>query len=315
VVGQPYVVTVSVVSGVEPVVSGQVEVRQLSDGSVCSIDLATASSCQLVGTSALTTAVRATYQGASGYAPSQSASLSHVVNRADTAIQIVADTPDPSVAGVPITITVELPVVAPGAGEPSGTILVTDGIASCGITLPNLSCELIPKAVGVATLEARYLGDANFNTSIDTEPHTFTADGADLAIIKRNGLRLIPGGAPSTYVLLVSNAGPQAVVNARVTDILPAQFSNASWTCSASSGASCPASGPGTVDTLVSLAAGSSVTFALTATAQVTPEQVVTNRATVSPPANAPDPVLGNNESIDIDPIGIFGEGFETEDE
>ena len=110
-------------------------------------------------------------------------------------------------------------------------------------------------------------------------------------------------------------SSPQGVVNARVTDILPAQFANAAWTCSAGPGASCPAAGAGTVDALVSLPAGSSVSFALTATAQAAPEQIVSNRATVTPPPNAPDPVSANNESTDTDPIGIFGEGFETEDE
>jgi CSLREA domain-containing protein/uncharacterized repeat protein (TIGR01451 family) len=315
VVGEPYVVTVSVSDGVSAVTTGTVEVRQLSDGSVCSIDLASASSCQLVANSALTTAVRATYLGAGAFAPSQSASVAHVVERAATAITIVSDTPDPSAVGAPVTVTIDLGVVAPGAGVPTGEILVTDGIASCGITLPNLSCELLAKAVGQVPLEARYLGDANFDASIDTEQHLFAADGADLAIIKRNGLRLVPGGQPSTYVLLVTNGGPQDVVNARVSDILPPQFSAASWTCTASSGASCPAAGTGTVDTLVNLAAGSSVTFALTATAQIAPEQVVTNIATVTPPANAPDPVPANNQSVDVDEIGVFGEGFETEDE
>jgi CSLREA domain-containing protein/uncharacterized repeat protein (TIGR01451 family) len=315
VVGQPYTVTVSVSDGVAAVVTGSVEVRQLSDGAVCSIDLASASSCQLVASSALTTAVRATYLGAGGFAPSQSAAVAHVVERAGTATAIVGDTPDPSVVGMAITVTVDVDVVAPGAGVPSGEILVTDGIASCGITLPNRSCELLAKAIGTVVLEARYLGDANFDPSVDTEEHLTTADGADLAIIKRNGLRLVPGGQPSTYVLLVTNGGPQDVVNARVSDILPPQFSAASWTCTASSGASCPAAGTGTVDTLVNLAAGSSVTFALTATAQIAPEQVVTNTATVTPPANAPDPVPANNQSVDVDEIGVFGEGFETEDE
>jgi len=173
----------------------------------------------------------------------------------------------------------------------------------------------VPKVLGAATLEARYLGDANFNASTDTETHTVTVDGADLAIVKRNGLRVLPGGQPFTYILLVSNAGPQSVVNARVSDILPNQLGNASWTCSGTGGASCPASGVGTVDALVNLPAGSSVSFALTVTAQANPEQVISNTATVTPPVNAPDPILSNNQSTDSDPIGVFGESFETESE
>jgi len=71
----------------------------------------------------------------------------------------------------------------------------------------------------------------------------------------------------------------------------------------------------GTVDTLVSLPANSSLSFALTVNVQASPEQIVVNRATVTPPANAPDPAMDNNESVDTDLIGIFGDGFETETE
>lgn len=318
VTGQSYTVSVLVEALIPRgtiVTTGTVIVRQLSDNSSCSIDLASASSCSLSSAVALNTAVRAFYQGSGSLDPSSSAAQAISVGRADTTIAIVEDSPDPSGVNQPVTVRVSLAVTAPGAGMPTGDVLITDGTASCGITLPNLSCTLLPKAIGQATIEARYLGDANYNSSTDTEAHTISADGADLSIVKRNGLRLLPGGQPSTYVLLVSNAGPQSVVNARVTDILPAQFSAASWTCSAAAGSSCPASGSGNVDALVSIGAGSSVSFALTATAQATPEQVVTNTATVVPPANAPDPALGNNSSTDVDPIGVFGEGFESENE
>jgi len=315
VVGQAYTVTVNVISP-SAVNQGIVSVRQLHDNATCQINLAVASSCQLTSFNAITTAVRASYAGVSGnFGASQSSNITHVVDRASTAITILTDSPDPSTVNQPITVTMSLAVLAPGAGTPTGNILVTDGTASCGVTLPNLSCTFVPKALGAGTLEARYLGDANFNASTDTEAHTITVDGADLSIVKFNGLRLVPGGSTVTYSLLVSNAGPQAVVNARVNDILPSQLSNASWTCSASNGASCPAAGLGTVDTLVSLPANSSLSFALTVSVQASPEQIVVNRATVSAPANSPDPALDNNESVDTDLIGFFGDGFETETE
>lgn len=313
VVGEPYQVFVAVTQGGKPVSQGMVEVLQLSDGATCLIDLDVASSCSLVAFTALTTAVRASYLGSGALQPSASAAQPHPVQRAETAVQIVSAEPDPSPAGQPIEVEIELPVVAPGAGEPSGQVLITDGTASCAITLPELSCALLPKAFGEITIEARYLGDANYNPSVDTEAHTVIAEGADLSIIKRNGLRILPGGLPSTYVILVSNSGPQDVVNARVTDILPPQLTNASWTCTAADGASCPASGSGNIDALVHLPAGSSVSFLLTVTAQVAPEQIVSNVARVTPPVNAEDPNLDNNESVDTDPIGIFGDGLETE--
>jgi len=315
VVGQPYTVTADVTQGGMPVVAGTVLIRQLSDGSSCSYSQSTGGGCQLVSNSAITTAVRAYYSGAGGLSPSESPIVPHVVNRASTEVVISSDTPDPSTVGQEISVTVEVAALAPGAGAPTGQILVTDGSASCGFALPAQSCNFVPKALGAAILEARYLGDANFAPSTDTESHTVTVNGADLSIIKRNGLRILPAGQPSTYVLLVSNAGPEDVVGARVTDILPPQLSNASWTCTSSGGAACPASGAGTVDALVNMPSGSSVTFLLTVTAQADPEQVVTNRATVTPPINAPDPVLGNNESSDTDPIGLFGDGLENEND
>jgi CSLREA domain-containing protein/uncharacterized repeat protein (TIGR01451 family) len=315
VVGEPYLVSVSVTESGSPVTLGNVQVRQLSDGATCTFALASASSCSLVAHSALTTAVRASYLGAGVLLPSQSASVGHVVDRAATSVLIVGDTPDPSQVLEPVLVTADVGVTPPGAGTPTGEVLVTDGSASCSFSLPDRSCTLVPKALGTASFEARYLGDADFAASVDTEVHTILVEGADLSIVKRNGLRLLPGGQPSTYILLVSNAGPQGVVNARVTDILPPQLAAATWTCSANAGASCPASGAGTVDALVSLPAGSSVSFALTVTAQATPEQVVSNRATVTPPVNAPDPVVENNESTDSDPIGILGTGFEIENE
>ncbi|GMU44034.1 MAG: CSLREA domain-containing protein [Xanthomonadales bacterium] len=315
VVGQPYTVSVGVSDGVAAVATGIVQVRQLSDGALCTIDLANASSCQLAAGSAVTTAVRANYLGAGVYAPSQSGIVTHDVTRGDTMIAIVEDSPDPSAVLQPVLVRVTLDLVTPAAGVPTGEILVTDGVASCTAVLPNLSCTLIPKALGAATLEARYAGDANFNPSTDTEAHMVVADGADLAIIARNGLRLIPPGQQSTYVLLVTNSGPQSVVNARVTDILPPQFSAANWTCTAADGSSCPPNGNGNVDALVSIGSASSVTFELTATAQAGPEQVVTNTATVASPANAPDPDLSNNTSTDSDPMGYFADGFENENE
>ena len=229
-----------------------------------------------------------------------------------TTTTITSDTPDPSVVGQPYPVNV---TVAAQTSSPLGTVTISDGSASCGIVLPNTSCVMVPKALGAITLQARYDGDANFNGSTATASHTVTADGADLAILNRNQRRMVAAGQPSSFTVTVSNLGPQNVVNARVVDVLPAQFGDVSWTCAATAGASCPASGSGLIDTLVSLNAGTSVVFTLTATAQLTPEQIVTTTATVTAPVNASDPNLSNNSSSDSDPIGVFGDGLETDDE
>jgi CSLREA domain-containing protein/uncharacterized repeat protein (TIGR01451 family) len=315
VVGQPYRVDVAVSDGMAAVGVGVVEVRQLSDGQTCTFDLASATGCSLVGNSAVVTAVQARYLGAGAFEPSSSGLVAHTTERADTTIAIIEDDPDPSLPGQAITVRFTLAVLAPGSGVPGGEVLITDGSASCGVTLPATSCTFVPKATGSVTIEARYLGDANYNPSTATTPHQIIASGADLGITKRNGLRILPGGQPSEYVILVTNAGPEDVTAARVVDLLPPELTAASWSCTATGAASCPASGTGNIDALVNLPVGGSVTFVLTVTAQLDPETVVTNTATVATPNGVADPIPSNNSSSDTDPIGLFGDGFETESE
>lgn len=315
VVGQPYRVEVAVSDGMAAVTTGQVEVRQLSDGQTCTVDLASATACDLIGSAALATAVQVRFLGAGILEPSVSSVVPHTVNRASTVITILEDGPDPSLPGQAITVRFQVTAVAPGGGIPGGEVLITDGSASCGVSLPNLSCTFVPKATGSFTLEARYLGDANYNPSTASTSHQVIGDGADLGITKRNGLRILPAGQPSEYVILVTNAGPEAVTGARVVDLLPPELSAASWTCGGTGGGSCPASGSGNIDALVNLPVGATVTFVLTVTAQPTPEVVVTNTATVATPTGIADPVPANNSSSDTDPIGLFGDGLETESE
>lgn len=315
VVGQPYQVDVAVSDGMAAVGVGSVEVRQLSDGQTCTFDLASATGCSLVGNSAVVTGLQARYLGAGAFEPSSSGIVAHTIERADTAVAIIEDDPDPSLPGEPITVRFTLAVLAPGNGVPGGEVLITDGSASCGVALPATSCTFVPKATGQFTIEARYLGDANYNPSTATTPHQIIGSGADLGITKRNGLRILPGGQPSEYVILVTNAGPEDVTDARVLDLLPPELTAASWTCTASGAASCPASGTGNIDALVDLPVNSSVTFVLTATAQSNPEAQVTNTATVATPNGVADPIPSNNSSSDTDPVGLFGDGLETEDE
>lgn len=134
---------------------------------------------------------------------------------------------------------------------------------------------------------------------------------ANLGITKTNGTGFVTGGAPTSYLIVVSNAGPSGVVGARVQDTLDAEFSNATWTCVGQNGGSCPASGSGNLDELVDLPAGASAQFTLTAEVAALPETPVSNIASVTPPAGVTDPNLSNNVASDGPDIrGIFRAGF-----
>lgn len=125
-----------------------------------------AGSFPLVGQSFVT----ARFQGgATQYGPSTSASVPHVVSKADTSLVITAHAPDPSVVNTPISVTVSQSVVAPGSGSPAqlaGTITVGDGVDSCTIARPAVSaCSLVLSTVGTRMLTATWPGNTLFNGS------------------------------------------------------------------------------------------------------------------------------------------------------
>lgn len=77
---------------------------------------------------------------------------------------------------------------------------------------------------------------------------------ANLSISKSDGSPTYTPGGTATYVITVSNAGPDAVAGALVNDTLPAGVTlSAAWSCVATNGACSPASGGTSGDGSVSL--------------------------------------------------------------
>ncbi|MCB1608500.1 MAG: DUF11 domain-containing protein [Xanthomonadales bacterium] len=319
VVGQPYSVSVQVSGAMGGTPCGTVNVTQLPNSSSCVATLAPTAtpgvaggSCSVTAPNAITKGLLASYTpGACNFASSQSALATHGVNRALTTTSVTQQTPNPSAVGQAVSVQFAVAVVAPGAGTPTGTVTVTDGIDVCQATLPATSCQISFKTAGVRTVNVSYSGDADFSGSATAVTQQVIANGADLSISKRNDRCVLPGGSRISYRIEVQNLGPEAVTNARVTDTLPSALSGATWTCSASGGASCVASGSGSIDSLVSLPNGSSVVFNLSVNVQRSPELSVSNTATVTLPTGLTDPVPGNNSSTDTDPIGIYCDGLE----
>lgn len=77
---------------------------------------------------------------------------------------------------------------------------------------------------------------------------------ANLSITKSDGSATYTPGGTATYLITVSNAGPDSVTGALVNDTLPAGVTlSAAWTCVATNGTCNPASGGATGDGSVSL--------------------------------------------------------------
>ncbi len=122
---------------------------------------------------------------------------------------------------------------------------------------------------------------------------------ADLSVTKTDGLATVLAGGTDTYTIVVTNAGPTDVLAAPVSDTFPAALTGVTWSCTATDGGSCVASGSGDIATTVDLPAGSAATFTATGTVAPAAAGTLTNTAAAAPPAGTTDPDLGNNSGSD----------------
>ena len=97
----------------------------------------------------------------------------HTVAKSPTATTISAVNPVSPEALQTVTVSASVAAVAPGAGTPTGSIVISgDNTAGCTISLPAASCDLTFATKGSKTLTATYTGDSQFlasGASSDTE--------------------------------------------------------------------------------------------------------------------------------------------------
>jgi uncharacterized repeat protein (TIGR01451 family) len=125
-----------------------------------------------------------------------------------------------------------------------------------------------------------------------------------LSITKTDGQASAVPGQPLTYTIVVSNAGPSAVTDATVTDILPEPLTGVSWTCAGSSGGVCgAASGSGNISTPVTLPVGAMAMFSVSATVSPDATGTLSNTATVTAPEDVFEVNPDDNDATDTDTL------------
>jgi uncharacterized repeat protein (TIGR01451 family) len=127
-----------------------------------------------------------------------------------------------------VTVTATVAVTAPGAGTPTGDIAVSDGAATCTITLPATTCALTPASAGTTAVTATYAGDANFAASTATTS----------LIVDPPPSLVVLGGSPQDTTIGTGFAVPLTV---QVVDGYNVPLANVEIDFAA------PASGPGAV--------------------------------------------------------------------
>jgi uncharacterized repeat protein (TIGR01451 family) len=136
---------------------------------------------------------------------------------------------------------------------------------------------------------------------------SFAAVSGDVAVTIDDGRTFAQYGADLTYTIVVSNTGSTSATGISVANPLPAELVSATWTCAASSGATCTPSGTGGVsDSGVTVPAGGNVTYTLHATvAADSTSASVTDSVTVTD-------AVGSHDASDTDTLVIFRGGFEA---
>lgn len=142
---------------------------------------------------------------------------------------------------------------------------------------------------------------------------------ADLQITVSDGLTSVTPNSPITYTVQVTNSSTTDLSGISVTDLVPADITNVTWTAAITAGSggfptAVDASGSGnTLNVKVNLNAGATVTYTIqgtvSGTAQV--ESVLTNSATVSREGiNDPNP--NNNNSTDTTTVSAIPDPVPT---
>lgn len=197
-------------------------------------------------------------------------------------------------AGSTGTVSCSLGSLAPGAtGSFTITVNVDAGTAA-GTLITNGNYAIA--ATGVSAL----VGPKVYTTV--TSGVTY----ADLQISNTDGVAALGWGQPTTYTIVVHNAGP-AASTATVADPLPAQLTGATWTCAATGGGTCTASGSGSISDAVSLPSGATLTYTLSATVIAgSGSSSTVNTATVTATGAATDPDSTNSVAVDTNAIGTL---------
>src|SRR5207237_751312 len=131
---------------------------------------------------------------------------------------------------------------------------------------------------------------------------------ADLSITKTDGVASVNAGGSTVYTIVATNNGPSAVSAATVTDTAPASLTFGAWTCAASAGSSCPASGSGNISAAVNLVNGGTATFTVNATVAGNASGSIANTATIAAPVGVTEPTPGNNSATDTDTVNLVAD-------
>lgn len=219
----------------------------------------------------------------------------------------VADTPPVQLTAVEWTCTPTAGSVCPtgGSGAPDFTATVRVG-GELAVTVQGV---IDPGYIGTMTNSVALTPEvgATDPPPLDHDDSVVTdvVARADVAVGKSTLTTPVVAGLPVEYAVSVTNNGPSDAPVVDIGDTLPPALSGASWTCSGSGGATCPATGTGAPAFTVDLPAGSAIEILLDGQVPFSATGTLRNvaEAVVAAPVDDLDP--SNNVAETSDAIEV----------
>jgi large repetitive protein len=118
---------------------------------------------------------------------------------------------------------------------------------------------------------------------------------ADLAVLKVQQPQVVTPSKEITYLITVSNVGPSDVNSAVVSDLIPVEIKDITWSCVPSEHAFCINNGSGSIYELLDIPNGESLTYTINGV--LSSLYTITNTVNITAPVGIPDPYLDNNKS------------------
>ena len=191
------------------------------------------------------------------------------------------------------------PTFAPAAGDTALTF--DNGTISATCTV---SVRITPTIAGAFNNTTTAVASTNGGTGTTSNTATLIVDDAvDLSITKTDGKLAMDRGESLTYSITVHNAGPSNATGASIFDTIPSSLSNVTWNCTPGTGASCTANGSGNISDIVTIPAGSEVSYEVSARVSITASTNIVNSASILAPTGMTDSDMSNNSATDTDTL------------
>ena len=128
---------------------------------------------------------------------------------------------------------------------------------------------------------------------------------SDVRVAIDDGVSAVGWGDPVHYVVTVTNAGPLAAPTVAVTDTMPPELMNVTWSCTASAGAICTSAGVGDIADTASLPVGGTATYAIDATVVAgAGSGTITHTVNATTSGATTDPDTTSDTAVDRDAVG-----------